>query len=147
MSSHSSVVPDLPLQRNLTASRISCFSGFLFCFILLIAPLLFAEGEILIGEVQLTDKAVDRYSLSAPVTNTTGDPREVTLRGLISFYDRTSPMGDIPVMQLRKDITLILRPGEERQIDMNMIAEGSLPAGALRKEALVRLRRQRVWHY
>ena len=119
----------------------------LFFFFLVAASSLYAEGEITLQDIHLQEKAADRYSLEGKAVNTTEEPREVILRGIISFFDRSAPPGDIPVMSLQKDVTIILKSHEERDLSFEMINEGAKPQGALRTEPLIRIRRERVWKY
>ncbi|MCI0597439.1 MAG: hypothetical protein L0Z48_13015, partial [candidate division Zixibacteria bacterium] len=86
-----------------------------------------------------------RYELTGNVTNTSEDAREVTLRAQITFYDRTAPKGDLPLDYLRKDITEVLRPGENRAVRVVLLRSGAPLHDAVRLEPFLRIRRQRVW--
>ena len=48
---------------------------------------------------------------------------------------------------LRKDMTVILKAGETRTLEVPLINEGSMPRGDIRIEPMMRVRRQRVWNY
>jgi hypothetical protein len=105
----------------------------------------FGVGEIHIDGVGIQEKPPFQYFLNGTVSNQTTDIREVVLRGQVVFYDRTAPKGDLPVRVLRKDITLILRPSESRNVQMQFFLEGNLPKTPLRVEPVLRQRRQRIW--
>ena len=121
--------------------------GALLLWVLFFPITLFAVGEILIENVQAKRLEHDRWEATALVMNVTEEPREVVLRGQITFYDQTAPKGDLPVSILRKDLTLILKPDEVRPVKIHFIDEGGAPKGSLRLEPFFRIRRQRVWSY
>ena len=104
-------------------------------------------SQIVISGTNYSETAPGKYLLAGSVQNPTQETREVVVRGLLTFYDRTSPQGDVPLFVLRKDMTFILKAGETRPIEMPLINEGGMPRGALRVESLIRVRRQRIWNY
>ena len=116
--------------------------GFLAC-----SSLLEAAGEIQIQGTRYVERTSDRYFLEGLIENTTEDPREVVVRAQLSFFERGVPAGDVPVFILRKDLTLILKPGEGREMKIPLVDEGTRPKTALRIEPMLRVRRQREWVY
>ena len=109
--------------------------------------LLWAVGEIQVEGVSVDVAAPGRYVLSGTIRNRTEDPREVTFRAQVTAYDKSSPKGDVPVIVIRKDQTIILRPREKRKIEVTLFDEGIPPEGSLRYEPMIRVRRQRLWFY
>jgi hypothetical protein len=126
---------------------------FLFCFsvcaflIPVFGPPLQAVGEIRITNVAARQKTPGKFILTANVANSTGEPREVVFRAQLTFYDKTSPPGDLPATVVQKDFTIILKAGQERSLEVPIILEGKLPPGSLRMEPSLRIRRQREWMY
>ena len=120
---------------------------FFFLSLFIFSTTLFAVGEVSIKDILSREIAPLRYELSFQITNTTSDVREVTLRSQIELFDRSAPVGDLPVNILRKDQTMVLRAGESRDVMVHFVGEGPTPKGDLRVSPLVRIRRQRVWNY
>jgi hypothetical protein len=106
-----------------------------------------AAGEINLSAPMLEQEPPDHYYVLGSVTNTTDKTREVILRAQVLFYDKAVPKGDLPVIVLRKDMTLILKPREKKELRIPILKEGFLPRLDLRVEPQLRLRRQRVWNY
>ena len=113
-------------------------------FIFLSAPL-FGLGEISILDVKVQEKPPFQYKVHGTVVNETAQDREVVLRAQVVLYDLTAPKGDLPVRVLRKDITVILKASEKRNVEMTLIHEGRMPDVRFRIEPLLRMRRQRLW--
>lgn len=107
----------------------------------------FAVSEIEVSNVTIDSQSQDRYSVVAILENQTDKPREVTVRGQIFFFEAASPDTDRPAMVLRRDMTVILKEKEKREIRIRLINEGSYPKQRLRLKPEVRIRRQRIWHY
>lgn len=122
-------------------------AAFLFFLLAVSAPPARAIGEIQITFNGMDEPAPGRYVLEALVKNRTDLPREIILRGQITFYDKAAAPGDVPLQILRKDITIILKSGESRSVKMGLLNEGSFPRGEIRVEPFVRLRRQKPWTY
>ncbi len=116
-------------------------------FFFLGQPLSFSVEEIWIRNVNWEPKGAGKFFLGAEVTNMTSEPREAILRAQLSFYDKASPHGDVPLSILRKDTTIILKAYEKRRLELILIDEGSPLQAELRIEPSLRLRRQRVWNY
>lgn len=109
---------------------------------------LVASDDIQISDVSIETKAALRqYVLHGTVKNHSAEPREVILRGQIVFYDKAVPKGDLPVMILRKDMTLVLRASEARTANIDLLNEGAVPKGSLRLVPSLRTRRSRPWNY
>lgn len=104
-------------------------------------------SQISVSNISYSETEPGKFLLSGDLQNPTQEPREVVIRGLLTVYDQTAPKGDLPLFALRKDMTLILRSGEGRTVEIPLINEGGTPRGALRIEPLIRVRRQRVWNY
>lgn len=121
--------------------------GFLLLAFCLIPSLVFALNEIQIEQVAVQNQSADRYEVSAIIQNQTTDPREVTVRAQIFFFEKASPKGQKPAMILRKDETMVLNPSESRQVIVRLLNEGTFPKERLRIEPEVRVRRQRIWNY
>lgn len=124
-----------------------CFLIAYLLFSFLEVPELRAAGEINLSAPALEQEPPDHYYVLGSATNTTGKTREVILRAQVLFYDKAVPKGDLPVIVLRKDVTLILKPQEKRELRIPILKEGFLPRLDLRVESQLRLRRQRVWNY
>lgn len=88
-----------------------------------------------------------KYVVMGHVVNAYDDKREVVLRAQIAFFDRTNPVGDLPVSILRKDTTVFFDPHESKQVRVELLNEGPPPEGALRREPMLRIRRVREWTY
>lgn len=114
-----------------------------------LSTLLFGEnsGQIQITNISAREVSEGHYVLEGLVSNKTTNPKELVLRAQITFYDRTAPRGDLPLAVLRKDITIILKSGEERSLQIPLINEGKRWHGAVRLEPFLRIRRQRAWNY
>lgn len=108
---------------------------------------LHAAGEIVIDGISLEQDPPDHYYVIGTVVNATNEPREVILRAQVLFYDNAVPKGDLPVIVLRKDKTMILKAQEKKTLRIPILKEGVLPRLDLRVEPQLRLRRQRVWNY
>ena len=111
------------------------------------ARFLFADGEISIQGITYLVHSPHRYEVIGSMKNETEEPREVVYRAQLTFYEKTAPVGDKPAFLVRKDVTIILRPGERKKIRTVLLAEGTPPKGALRAEPILRIRRQRPWNY
>jgi len=135
----------LPVFRKIINSSF-LLAGLIF-LILSAAPDLQAAREIEIGLARVVQLSEDRYNVLASIANKTPEPREIILRYALYFYDRSAPSGDIPIMVIRKDRTIILKRREQRTIKTLLIREGGQERGAFRLEPKVRLRRQRPWNY
>lgn len=103
--------------------------------------------DIAIQDVMINRIAEDKYEVTGNVINQTEQPRELVLRGQVTFYDRTAPKGDKPVMILRRDITQVLKVKESRIVKILLIDEGATEETSLRPEPMLRVRRNRIWHY
>ena len=110
-------------------------------------PTVRAAGEIQIEQTAVQEIPPDRYEMTALVRNKSTDSREVVLRAQLFFFDEASPPGDIPLMILRKDETIVLKNEESRMVRIRLINEGTLPKSRLRLEPEIRIRRQRPWNY
>ena len=106
-----------------------------------------AANEIKISTPEVRQQDPARYEVLALVQNISEETREVVIRTQIFFFEEGSPDGDLPVMVLRKDDTLVLKGGENRNVMIRLINEGTLPKARLRLKPEVRIRRQRVWNY
>ncbi len=127
-----------------------CFFFPLLVFFLLgtlFVPCLFSADEIIIQDISAKEIAPQRFTLKYHVSNATVDSREVVLRSQIEVFDRAVPAGDLPVNILRKDQTLVLKPGESRDMSVDFVGQGQPAKGDLRVSPVVRIRRQRVWNY
>ncbi len=122
------------------------FSFFLALLVSFSAPL-FAIGEISIENVVMQEIPPFRYQVTGTIRNASNETREVVLRGQIVVYDRGVRKGDVPLRVLRRDVTIILKNLEERQITVDFVTEGRLPDVATRTEGFLRMRRQRVWNH
>ncbi len=100
-----------------------------------------------VSNVSYSENAPGTFSVKGTLQNPTPEPREVVMRGQLTFYDQTAPKGDLPLFSLRKDTTLVLKPNESREVEVSLINEGAVPRGALRIESMIRIRRQRIWNY
>ncbi len=134
--------PQLSVFKKI--SRIFFLSLLLFC---VGSFSLFAFDEIRIENVAADEKPPYGYWLRGSVSNQTDNPREVILRAQVAIFDKNSPPGDLPVRILRKDITIILKPREAKNAEVEFFNKGVLPKTDLRIEPLLRLRRQRIWNY
>lgn len=110
-------------------------------------PVAAAMGEIQIDSLAVQEYPPHHYDVSAMMNNKTAETREVVLRAQLFFFEQAAPPGDLPVMILRKDETVVLKAGKRRSITVKLIHEGKLPKGSLRMEPEIRIRRQRVWNY
>lgn len=122
----------------------------IFHFFLILACLLttvpvFAAGEINILDVKVLEKPPFQYKVQGTVVNETDHAREVVLRAEVVMYDETAPKGDLPVRVLRKDMTVILKAAEKRNVELTLIQEGRMPDVRFRVEPILRMRRQRLW--
>ena len=106
-----------------------------------------AQGEIVIEGVSAEQRTPTKYLVVGKVRNRTQESREVILRAQVVFYDKAAPKGDVPAANVWKDVTLVIWPNENRKIEIPLILEGGKPAGSLRMEPGLRLRRQREWMY
>ena len=114
----------------------------------LMAPkFLVAAGEVEISNVAYTDVAADRFDVAGTLTNSSSETREVVVRAQMTLYDRAAPRGDKPIAVIQKDTTHILKASETRDIRVRLINEGSPIRESIRKEPMMRIRRNRVWHY
>ncbi len=104
-----------------------------------------AFGEVSVDNVSLQQTQPFQYKVTGKVVNATEEPREVVLRAQAVFYDETAPKGDLPIRVLRKDITLVLRASETREVQAVLFEEGRLPDVRFRVEPELRIRRQRLW--
>ncbi len=130
------------MRRGISFVFILCF-----VFSFLGSRGLSAAGEINLSAPTLEQEPPDHYYVLGEVTNTTDKTREVILRAQVVFYDKAVPKGDLPVMVLRKDMTLILKSKEHKELRIPILKEGFLPRLDLRVEPELRLRRQRIWNY
>lgn len=137
-----------PLNFNLFGSlHLTSCLFFLSCLLFLSQSHAWAVGEVMIEQVQVREKAPQRFEIQANVINTTKEAREVTLRAQVEVFDRMVPRGDQPLNVFRRDRNLILKPGETRPLRFQFVGEGVPPKTATRVEPTVRIRRQRVWNY
>ena len=104
-------------------------------------------GDVHVDKIRYEEKKANFYVLSGTLTNDGGSPREAVVRGQLTFYDKASPKGDVPVAVVRKDITVVLRTGEIRNLEIPLYNEGRMPAGSFRAEPMLRIRREREWNY
>ena len=104
-------------------------------------------SQINVNNVSYSQTAPGKFVVTGDVQNPTPEPREIVVRGLLSFYDQSVAKGDAPLFSLRKDTTIVLAPSENRTIEIQLINEGKMPRLALRIEPVLRVRRQRVWNY
>ena len=128
---------------------LSGFFWIVFVFFIFSGPFnLHAVDEIKIDNVAVEKQSSTDYVISGVVSNTSDLAREIVLRVQLSFYERVSPPGDLPAAILRKDMTLVLKPAENRTLRISLYNEGSmiLPT-AYRLEPILRIRRQRPWNY
>lgn len=142
MSVRAKFLPRFLSNRMKRWRSIFFISAFFF-----LAPFTGTAGEIQLDNIQLVSHLPDRYEVSVNITNAAFNSREIVLRAQVFFYDAASPKGDIPVMILRKDETIVMKSGEQRTITVKLINEGILPKGRLRLEPEIRIRRQREWNY
>ena len=117
------------------------------CAVLFSPTFLQAYPDIKIENISLQMETPNKYLLFGNVKNETDKTKEVILRGQLTFYDRSSPKGDVPAAIIRKDITIILKAGEARNLEIILLNEGTTPEGALRMEPNIWLRRQKDWNY
>ncbi len=115
--------------------------------LLLISPCAWAKEEIIIQNITASQSAADKYMVAGKVTNQSKEPRELVLRGQLTFYDRTAPKGDKPVMILRRDVTKVFKPGQTRRVKIPLIDEGATEKTSVRYEPMLRIRRNRIWNY
>lgn len=142
--------PTLLSAFNLPLMKLSAFHKTLFLAIaasITFSPYLWCANEILIQNVVVTKKADDKYMIAGKVTNKSAEPRELVFRGQLTFYDRTAPEGDKPVMILRRDVTKVIKAGQTRSVRIPLIDEGATEMTSLRAEPMLRVRRNRVWNY
>ena len=104
-------------------------------------------NQIDVSNVGYAESAPGKFLVTGNLQNPTRETREIVVRGLLTFYDKTAPKGDVPIFVLRKDVTIILKAGEGRSVEISLINEGGMPRGALRIEPVLRVRRQRIWNY
>ena len=124
----------------------------IFLFFLIFSLWVFSSKVFAVNDIQIENVSVDstsqgHYLLKATVINAFPEASEVVLRAQIVFYDKSAPKGDLPVMILRKDMTLVLKQGENREAQFQLLNEGTYPPGSLRMEYQCRVRRQREWKY
>ena len=128
--------------------RLSVFSSSLFFLLFLSFSFrVWALGEVEVKAVSYQENKAGHYLVQCEIANTTDEAREVILRAAIHIYEKASPKGDLPLMVLRKDSTIVLRPQETRALQIPILNEGDYPRGSFRTEATVRIHRQRPWSY
>ena len=96
-------------------------------------------------DIELQQDPPFQYKVIGEVINKTAEAREVVLRAQVVFFDQSSPKGDIPVHVLRKDMTVILRGSEKRNVAAVLFQEGHPPDVRYRIEPELRIRRTRLW--
>lgn len=106
-----------------------------------------AQESIHVTNLSAAKLAWDQFQLHAEIENRTEVDQEVVFRAQITFYDRSAPVGDLPVSILRKDFIKILKVREKKVITVDLINEGSAIPGAVRMEPMLRVRREREWNY
>lgn len=109
------------------------------------APGLGAFEEVTVQDVHLKDHPPFEYRVSGKVINQTAEPREVVLRAQALLFDASAPKGDLPVHAYRKDMTIVLKPSETREVEAVFVKEGKFPDLRARIEPVLRIRRQRLW--
>ena len=104
-------------------------------------------SQINVNNVAYVQTAPGKFTLSGNIQNPTSEPREIVVRGILSFYDQSVRKGDVPLFTLRKDTTIVLTSSESRLLEIPLMNEGEMPRGAVRIEPVIRVRRQRIWNY
>ena len=115
--------------------------------ILASSAILYASSEIQVEAVRVDDQSPSKYILKGTLVNCTIDSREVIYLAQISFYEKAAPSGDLPASILRKNGSVVLRPGERRDVAVDFVSESTPPKGSIRLEPSLRIRRQREWNY
>ena len=123
------------------------FSAMVLIFFMFCAPPLLRAVDVTIDSAGYFQKTPLHYQLNGVVTNMGGNTLEVVLRGELVFYDAGVRKGDIPLRVLRKDITVIIKPGQNYPVLIDFFMEGKLPRASVRIEPVLRARRERVWLY
>jgi hypothetical protein len=107
----------------------------------------FPAEEIQIESIVSRRVSFDRYLITARLINATNEPREVTLHAQLSFYDKTAPIGDRPVMIIRKELSVVLKKKQTKKFRVSLINEGVQPKAPMRFEPILRVQRQKVWNH
>ena len=124
-----------------------CLLGYVSCAQSRMTKPTYQADVVTVSEVSSSRLAEDRFMVAGTVLNTSDEKREVVLRAQIAFYDTGAPVGDVPVMVLRKDVSIILKPKDEFETEVLLIHEGVFPKTALRQVPTFRVRRDREWKY